>query len=387
MICPTCSASQLKVFFKADAVPIFCNVLHKTVESARQAPVGDIQLGYCHACGMIYNVAFDPQRARYAEGYENSLHGSPHFQAYAEQVARRLVQKYSLHDREIVEIGSGRGEFLDLLCRYGNNHGVGYDPSAPDEVCVVPGRSFRILQEGFSEASIRENAGLICSRHVLEHLAQPGELVSQLAAAAAKSGAAIYLEVPNGLWTLRDLGIWDIIYEHCSYFVSSSLRALLESSGLPEARIYEAFHGQFLAAESPGAAEENGERTHMDTELRELGPLVERFRERYQERVDYWRGELEQFEAEDKGVAVWGAGSKGVTFLHTVGNLKSIRCVVDINPLKQGKFTAGSGHPVVAPETLRHLPLERVVVMNPVYLDEISNSLQNIGFRGEVMAV
>jgi hypothetical protein len=40
-----------------------------------------------------------------------------------------------------------------------------------------------------------------------------------------------YLEVPNGLFTLRDLGIWDLIYEHCQYFTAASFVAVVEAFG------------------------------------------------------------------------------------------------------------------------------------------------------------
>ena len=56
-----------------------------------------------------------------------------------------------------------------------------------------------------------------------------------------------------------------------------------------------------------------------------------------------------------KTVALWGSGSKAVSYLTTLGVTDEVQAVVDINPHKHGKFLAGTGHEIVAPEALRQL--------------------------------
>jgi hypothetical protein len=50
------------VFYKVDDVPAHDSLLMPTREVAMGYPRGDIRLGFCHACGFISNVAFDPIR-------------------------------------------------------------------------------------------------------------------------------------------------------------------------------------------------------------------------------------------------------------------------------------------------------------------------------------
>ena len=52
-----------------------------------------------------------------------------------------------------------------------------------------------------------------------------------------------------------------------------------------------------------------------------------------------------------------------------------VEAVVDINPHKHGKFLAGTGHEIVAPEALRRLRPDCVVIMNGIYTDEIRADL------------
>ena len=66
---------------------------------------------------------------------------------------------------------------------------------------------------------------------------------------------------------------------------------------------------------------------------------------------------------------------------------KLIDYMVDINPAKQGKFAAGTGHEIVGPDHLRNEPPDVVLVMNPVYLDEISESVRQMGIDARVLTV
>ena len=52
--------------------------------------------------------------------------------------------------------------------------------------------------------------------------------------------------------------------------------------------------------------------------------------------------------------AIWGAGSKGVAFLTTLASGEEVAHAVDINPYKQGKYLAGTGHEVAGAGALRN---------------------------------
>ena len=84
----------------------------------------------------------------------------------------------------------------------------------------------------------------------------------------------------------------------------------------------------------------------------------------------------------DGEVAVWGAGGKGATFLNLVdADCRRVSVVVDVHPLKQGRFIDGTGHPVVAPDP-RHLrQVAHVIVMNPNYAGEVRNRIEALGLR------
>jgi SAM-dependent methyltransferase len=251
MRCPACESSDLRVFFERAAAPVLCNVLWPTVDEAKNAPAGEIRLGFCDLCGMIYNTAFDEAAIDYDQDYENSLHFSPRFQDYADELASRLIKRYELHDRTVIDIGCGKGDFLRLLAKVGNEC-IGFDTSFEGDLEEKVGAgSIRVVRDFYGEAHSSLGGDLICCRHVLEHISAPTEFLRQVCrAASATAGAATYFEVPNALWTLRDMGVWDIIYEHCSYYTAPSIERLFRAAGFAPEPAYEAFGGQYLCVET-----------------------------------------------------------------------------------------------------------------------------------------
>jgi SAM-dependent methyltransferase len=381
--CPVCLGSSLSVFFERMDVPVHCNLLWPTQTAARQVPRGDIRLGYCALCGMIYNISFEQARMSYGGDYENSLHFSPRFESYAEELAKSLVARDGLYGKQIVEIGCGDGHFLSLLCTKGKNQGVGFDPSYRADGSPVQGMT--VIRDFYTEAYGEYGADFICCRQVLEHLAEPRRMLEQLRRTVGHRAPVLFFEVPNALHTLRDLGIWDIIYEHPSYFSAPSLSQLFASTGFAPDKVYSAYSGQFLCLE---AVPSNGGATGVSTfpQVEMVEALVGEFADHYRTKLAEWEGNLDRLREQGRRIALWGAGSKGVMFLNSVGGTaEAVGGVVDVNPRKQGHYVSGTGHAIQPPEWLREFGPDAVVIMNPVYKDEIEGSLTQLGISAEVL--
>jgi len=384
--CVVCNAEDTVRFLAIDQVPVHCNILWRDRRAALNAPRGDIRLALCRRCGHVFNLAFDPDAVAYSEAYENSLHFSPRFQRYMMRLARHLVARYDLHHKRILEIGSGKGDFLRLLAQLGDNRGIGFDPSYdPDKGDDGDSERLQFIQDYYSERYSSYDADLICCRQVLEHLAAPTAFLATIRRAiGTRCGTALFLEVPNALFMFRDLSVWDIIYEHVSYFGATSLCRGLELGGFDVRAVCEAFEGQFLWADvlsspqgTPGSV--------IAHDLEPVAPYVSAFATRYLERVARWREDLDQLCEIGMRVVVWGAGSKGVMFLNALNAQDGIAYVVDINPRKRGMYVAGTGQMILPPRALVSYRPDVVIVMNPAYETEIRQTLRELGLSSTLM--
>ncbi len=388
--CPVSHADDATRFLEVPSAPAHCNLLWSSREGALGAPRGKIELGFSPTSGHVWNMVFDPALMEYTQQYENSLHFSPRFQRYAEDLAHRLIDQHDIRKKDIVEVGSGKGEFLALLCELGDNRGFGYDPSyVPDpEIEAKLGDRISFVQDMYTERYTHQQADLVCCRHVLEHIQFPADMLSSVRQAIGdRRDTVVFFEMPNVQFMLRDLSVWDIIYEHCSYFSAGSLAYAFRESGFEVLDVREEYNGQFLSITArPAAPDQPPGHTPWDG-LAAMQDNVTRFAEHYRQKVADWTQHLTELTQAGKKAVVWGAGSKGVMFLNMVPTRDSISYVVDINPRKQGMYVAGSGQQIVPPEFLQTYQPDLIVMMNPIYTEEIRQQLAGVGVHSECVNV
>ncbi len=382
--CPLCHGVTSPVL-TVDDVPALANTFAATAEEARRAPRGSIDLVVC-SCGMLFNEAFDEKKAPYSTDYENSLHFSPRFQMMAEELAERLASRYAAPGATVLEIGSGSGDFLALVAAGGFQRGVGLDPSLAVDTASTAGSASLLFLADTLEALPQDLAAdLIVCRHVLEHVADPVGLLAAARDRAAGEGCALYVEVPDGTHMLGSPSIWDLIYEHVGYFTAPGLDVALAAAGWRVVEMGTSFGGQFLWAEAIAAGE-----------VPPLGsPTSDRGRAcRHGSCRDLRRGVPLHHHAVASlhrcpsicrtARGRLGAGSKGVMFVNTVAT--NAAAVVDVDPRKWGRFLPGTGHQVEPPDTLADR-VDTILVMNPLYLDEVRGRADQMGVKADVLAV
>jgi hypothetical protein len=187
---------------------------------------------------------------------------------------------------------------------------------------------------------------------------------------------------------LDDLGFWDVYYEHCSYFSAGSLARLFRRTGFEVLDVRREYDDQYLTIDArPSVAPAPGAPLPIEDDLATLAASVERFATELPPRLDAWRDQLREIAAGGGRSVVWGGGSKGVTYVNTLQVGDDIACLVDINPFMQGKFIAGAGNEIVAPERLREVRPDVVFLMNPIYRDEVQADLDRLDVPARLVPV
>jgi len=376
--CPICKSTSTTQFLEIKQVPIYCNILLSNHEEAKHVARNDIILKFCTYCGHIFNSAFNPNHMNYNNDYENALHFSPRFQKYNKVLIKYLIKTYNLNNKNIIDIGCGKGHFLTLLCKQGNNRGIGFDPSCSNKQTKNSTKQVTFVKDFYSEKFSNCKTDFICCRQVLEHIQHPHELLAIIHNAIInKKNTAVFFEVPNTKFMLKNLSIWDLIYEHYSYFSKSSFHYLFTSSGYQVCNLTETFGNQYLCIEAKPTKKKI--KINYEKEIEQISRDIEVFAEKYQTKVKTWQQNLKKIKQSNKKVVVWGAGTKGIMFLNILKVKKQIKYVVDINPHKQGKWIAGTGQRVVAPEFLKEYKPDIIIVMNKIYKNEIKQITKDLG--------
>lgn len=377
--CPTCGSSREGASVDLGVVPAQSTALHPDRASACRATTGRIRLIDCPGCGLVSNVDFDPDLVPYDAHYENSQFFSPRFRSYAAGLAERLVDDHDLTGRHVIEVGSGKGEFLAELRRAGVGRATGFDPTYDGEIDEQGLTDVVVVPEAYGPGSAVDPGAVVC-RHVLEHLPDPVAFLSDIRRAMGTSTPLLYLEVPNRAVTFTASGLWDVIYQHCSYFDARSLSWVARAAGLEVLRCGTALDDQFLFLEATPAA---GPTPTLDEGPDGEGPGVEDLAALHERVVAAWRHRLTTWAEAGRAVALWGAGAKGVTFLNLVAG-DAVDTVIDRNPRKRGRFLPGTGHRVMAPEDLGAAPVDEIIVVNALYREEIAAQVDALGLRAQL---
>lgn len=272
---------------------------------------------------FIENAAFDPALLGYDEDYQNSQAHSTAFHAHMTEVLATLKSHLPRGSR-IVEVGCGKGDFLELVQSDGYFRITGYD-------AAYDGDNTSISKRYLTEAD-RIDADLIVLRHVLEHIPQPHIFLEMLGRIFGI--AKLYVEVPNYDWIVDHEAFFDITYEHVNYFSRRSLGALFNHKLIAQGLN---FGDQYLYV------------------LSRVDLISPAFRRSYEsapwQDIDFFAlfpnlsqtiTEMEGLVAVGRAAYIWGAATKGCMFLvhcaHQDRLVDQIAFAIDINPKKVGKF-------------------------------------------------
>lgn len=388
-VCKSCSSPDITVFYRAGPVPVNSCFLLDDEATARRFPTGQIALGFCRRCGFIGNLLFDPELTRYNNAYEEQQSFSPRFNAFAQQLALELIERYGLKDKTVLEIGCGKGDFLVLLCEMAQSKGIGIDPTyLPSRPGVEGSDRVSFIQDFYSRSYAHLKADFVCCRHTLEHIPNVAEFMQTVRDAIGdQPDIPVFFELPDVLRVLKESAFWDIYYEHCSYFSLGSLARLFRASGFDVLNLSTVYDGQYLLLDAKPSVDEPSGPLKEEADLEELSQAVDRFRENHENHVRQWRSRIEYIRETGQRAVVWGSGSKCVAFLSTLGITDEINVVVDINPHRQGRYLPSTAKRIYAPSHLAEYRPDVVIVMNPIYLGEIRKDLQSMGLNPEVTAV
>lgn len=387
-VCPACDHAGMAVFYEVNDVPVNSVLLVDSREKALNFQRGRIRLAVCPACGFISNITFDEKLTQYTEQYEATQGYSPTFNKFHRALAEELVERYDLRGKDVIEIGCDKGDFITMVAEIGDNRGIGFDPA------YVAGRHpspaadrLTFVADFYGEKYADTQGDMVICKMTLEHIPNVGEFVGTVRRSVGDNPeTVVFFQIPNAQYVLGDVAFWDVYYEHCSYFTKGSLARLFRHRDFDIIDLWTAYDDQYLMIEArPALGQPKVTPLPGEEPPAETLAAVAAFEEQIAGKRAEWQRILGEMKTEGQKVVLWGGGSKGVAFLTTLGlTLDDIGYAVDINPIKTGTFMAGTGQEIVAPEFLRTYQPDAVIIMNPVYRDEIGRDLAAMGLAPDI---
>jgi nucleoside-diphosphate-sugar epimerase len=316
---------------------------------------------------FVENEAFDNSLIDYSEEYENSQAHSIKFQKHMKSVLEMLKQQ-AKKDSLIVEVGCGKGDFVEMVQADGFFKIQGYDASYEGNNAAIEKR--------YLNQSDRIKADLVVLRHVLEHVPNPYNFLTMLKAVFGNT--KIYIEVPNYDWIVAKKTFFDITYEHVNYFSQLSLKKLFDVSTSTHGLL---FNDQYQYVVSD-----------LSTLNIEFNDLYQSKHWQYVSFADLFpnlRADIKRLDdvAQDRSVYIWGAATKGCLFLaHCASSnqlIDKVAYAIDQNPQKTGKYLPGSLIQIKSKQDfLKSTEGDALlIVSNPAYKDEIANELKAAGLN------
>jgi len=271
-----------------------------------------------------------------------------------------FVERHKLHGANILEIGCGRGEFLEQLLLVAPN-AVGIEASLQNLVLCTNKRlpvQFGYPAQGWWPQAAGDFSAFICL-NFLEHSLNPADFMREIAAHTTE-GCVGLLEVPNGDWILANNVSSELMTDHLTYFTAEQIELLSRLTGFEVLDITDNFGGVILTCE---------------VQKRKPAPvdsLIKAHANVRQELVTFFS----DFPADT--IVVWGASHQALSALAALPEDLMPRYIVDSASFKQNRFAPASGIPIHPPEVLRgDSAVLAVLVMAGGYSTEVLTLLNS----------
>lgn len=339
-VCGGCQGTDLELVLDLGWSPLANAFLNSPNDPERKYP---LRLVMCMSCFLVQMEYVVPDSDLFDDNMFYTGTSSPELQ---EPIARKLMDRYGDNGPlKTLEIGCNDGS----LMHYFDNAGwpiVGIDP-ARGPVTAAHDRGLNVIDDVFGSASaesIRSLEGqmdLIIGNNVLAHVEDLNDFLEGVRTLLKPDGVATFQ-----FQYLGDLvagNMFDHVYhEHRYFFSLDSLHEQLIRNGLTVNRVWR-------SAAQGGSAEV--EVVHGHTGTRNMDPWLHSRQTMLslQPRVTYVADKLAALVAGFKNVAGYGASAKSTTLL-SYARIDTLDYVVDLTPVKWGKYTPGTHIPIISPE-------------------------------------
>jgi len=188
----------------------------------------DLEVCQCSGCGL---VQLNNEPVSYYKEVIRASAFSDEMKAFRLKQFEEIIQKYSLKNKKIIEIGCGKGEYLSLMNKLDVDVcGIEYAQESVD-YCKASGLDVaKMYIENENNIITEAPIDAFFILNFFEHLPDPNSTLRALYKNLTDDGIGI-VEVPNFNMILQNNLFSEFISDHLFYFTKETLNTTLELNG------------------------------------------------------------------------------------------------------------------------------------------------------------
>jgi 2-polyprenyl-3-methyl-5-hydroxy-6-metoxy-1,4-benzoquinol methylase len=314
-----------------------------------------LEVCQCSKCGL---VQLNNEPVSYYKEVIRASAFSADMRTFRLKQFKEFIEQYSLQNKKIIEMGCGKGEYLQLMKEVGADvYGIEFlDESV--EFCRVQG--LQVYKEYIDCPDISIPSAPFDAFFIMnffEHIPDLNTALVGMSNNLSDDGVGI-IEVPNFDMMLRNKMFSEFIGDHLFYFTKGTLASTLNINGFEVVECKEVWHDYIISAVV---------KKKKKTDLSNFHKQQKKIEKEICQYLTNYR---------PKQVAVWGAGHQAFAVLSLSKLGGRIKYVVDDAPFKQGKYTPATHIPIVSADALLSNAPEAIIVMAGSYSEEIVRKLK-----------
>lgn len=320
----------------------------------------DINLCQCSGCGL---VQFDCDPVSY---YKDSTRAGERCEALIElrkQQYTHLIETYCLQGKKILEVGAGKGGFLKTLREMSEYSIQEFGIENNSEFVNIARNVEKVnMQQGDVECLETQIEGAPFDAFVT--FAYPARLIDPNAMLQCVSrhltrDAVGLVQVPSMEHLLKPGGFYDITRDHVAYYSEATLKFLLVKNGFDILEFGEVSELYIYAIVKKRKSYD------LQTLWADVEPLADEVRKYVNKNTE-----------KGKKLAVWCAGHFAFTVLSTAEIGNKVSYIIDNAEFKKGRYSPASHVPIVGPEHFFNEPVDTILILGPIYVNEIIREIR-----------
>jgi dTDP-4-dehydrorhamnose reductase/SAM-dependent methyltransferase len=388
--CRVCGGTNLTKYLDLGLMPL-ANNLEFTAQRAKNKERFPLQVLFCEYCSLSQlSVVIDPEKMFSYYTYRSSVNGG--YIKHCRKMAKELKERFSLNEESfMIDIAGNDGTLLNQFRDEVGLKVLNIDP-ATNLVAIAESLGIESVADFWGEKvsrSVLESHGkadLITATNVFAHVDNVRDFIKS-AKILLKADGVLVLEFPYLVDFIENYEFDTIYFEHLSYFSIIPLRKLCNDSDLKIISVEKQnIHGGTVRVTISHSDSSHKVEDSVSKFIENEFKLGYNTIGKYKDWAIVVSGIIDDFSTrllilkkQGYKIAGFAASAKGNTLLNSASvNTDIVKYIADETPEKIGKYSPGTGIPIVNKQQLIKDPPDYVIILSWNFKDEIIEKLNKI---------